>query len=708
MAKRGESFRAIDALGYLSRFDKNGKPTDKRRIATVEGAIAAHFMPNGDLFFIKENAAIVLSLAEKKEPSKRILGVNPIIYAAFADDLFAAIDSDGILQIFSIGDLGFYSLCPAFIRRPSALFFSADKRYVLAAEREGATIVFDLMLNRISLEIKTPKPIIGGAFLALGRLLLFCRDGDQLVVSRYAEGAPIDSISSPRASAVIVAARHALAGLESGTLAAIDITHNRISGSWKILSEPIAALFRRGENVFVVGEKGAAASFDLAELNKSCAIAIASEDYEASNALLSTSGFCLLNDQFCDWLERAWEESVYPSALRVLVEGKQALAREAVSPFWDDLPKRARFEEASLLSSELSELREAFKNRRMRETQALLSAYPILNESLTGKLYFDEWQNAVEGAIEDIREGEKEKAQKALSPFQDALEKGETARRIIDFPAPFLRAMERAKEQDWQGFAETCEREPICKGLPRFEARERKIAALEREMVFWADQHAYELALNAAKNLSALGAPPILKDPIAALLAFVEAIQKGKNKSALVLASKYSFLTDAPQFLIIFKECAARMERAWKAASVGDSQAVYLRTLDEAANPLYLDYAALLMRVAFTEEMRRVTVSGAINWEETLKNYERYFGRDPLLRLAFEAQEKTDLLRKSRGERSIRGYEHFDLPQTVLSFVDLGGNEPSRAFSKLTRISLIAALLIASAFAVWIVAAGLN
>ncbi|MDR2639249.1 MAG: PQQ-like beta-propeller repeat protein [Helicobacteraceae bacterium] len=702
--KTGDRFAAIDGAGYLYRFDGGGAPTGKRQIGEAKNALAARFLPNGELFLIKENAAIALSLKTGETLSKRTLSVKEIVCAAFSFDRYAVIDADGFLQVFSIDDTSRYSLCPLLVKRPSALFFSADGRFIFAAEREGRAIAYDLALHRVALETKTPKPVIGGSFLPNGRLLLFGRERDLFVISRYANGAALDSLSLPRAAKETLAptSRYALLGLETGLIAAIDITHNRVARSWKALNEPIAALRVRGDRVFALGEQGAVESFDLAKLNESCALAVASEDCEAANALLAVSGFCLLNEPFCDWMERVWEESVYPSAARFLEEGKPALAKEAVLPFWDDLPKRARFEEEALLANELSQLRALFKNRRMRETQALLSAYPILSESLSGRLFFDEWQNSVETAIEFIKEGEKDRAVKVLSPFINALEKGETARRIIDFPAPFLKAMEFIKAQDWQGFNDLCEREPICKGLPHFEAKERRIAALEREFIFLSDQHAYAPALDAAKALSELGAPPVLKEPIGALLAFTQADQKGKRNSQLALAVKYPFLTDAPRFSALFEESKARLDRAWKAALEGDSQAAYLLTLDEASNPLYLDYAALIMRLAFTEEIRRVTVAGAVNWEESAANYERYFGRDPLLKLAFEAQGKLDALKKTPAPPTIRGYEHFDLPQSILSFVDLGPKEPNRAFSTLTRLGLSAAALIVAAFAFWL------
>jgi hypothetical protein len=707
IAKKNGALYAIDASGYLYDFDKNGKLRGKTRIDAVENALAARFLPNGELFIIKENAAIIYSLEQKKELSARVLSLNPVVFAAFGGDLFAVIDAEGFLQVFSIGDANYYTLCPEFIKRPSALFFSADKRTLFASEREGRAIVYDLTLHRVALETKTPKPIVGGAFLSNGRLLLFCKERDLIVISWHANGAVLDSILLPRAAmeAVALTSRYALIGLETGLIAAIDFTHNRVARSWKALNEPIAAIKRRGENVFVIGERGAVESFDLAELHKSCMLAIASEDFEAANALLSTSGLCLLNEQFCDWMERVWEESAYPSATRFLEEGRSALAKEAVSPFWDDLPKRALFEEVALFANELSELRASFKNRRMRETEALLNAYPILEESLSGRLYFDEWTNSVEAAIECIKEGDKEGAFKILEPFMNALAKGETARRILDFPAPFLKAMEALKTQDWQKFNDLCEREPICKGLPHFELKERKIAALERDLVFWTDQRAYAPALNAAKALSALGAPPALKEPIAALLAFTEADQKGRRGSQLALAVKYPFLTDAPQFFAVFAESKARLDRAWKAAAEGDSQAVYLLTLDEASSPLYLDYVALIMRAAFTEEIRRVSVAGAVNWEETAANYERYFGRDPLLQLAFEAQGELEMLKKTPNTRALRGYQHFDLPQSALSFIDLGDKEPNRAFSKLTRVGLSASLVIVVAFVCWLLIA---
>ncbi|MDR2152445.1 MAG: hypothetical protein LBO72_06465 [Helicobacteraceae bacterium] len=703
ITKKGDSFLAIDAAGYLYSFGKNGKPNDKRLIDEAAGALSARFLPNGELFFIKDNAAFLYSTEQNKTLSKRALGLSEIVLSAFSADLFAAIDADGFLQVFSIGDVGYYSLCPALFKRPSALFFSADRRFLFAAEREGRAVVYDLTLHRVALDTKPPKPIIGGAFLTNGRLLLFCKDRDLLVASWHANGAAIDSLSTPRAAmeAVVTTSRYALVGLETGVIAAIDTAHNRVARSWKVLSEPIAAIRVSGGDAFAIGEKGAAERFDLGDLNRSCALAIAAEDYEAANVLLSVSGFCLLDEQFCDWLERGWEENVYPSAVRFLEEGKPSLAKEAVLPFWDDLPKRARFEEALPLSNELCELRLAFKNRRMREAQALLSAYPILNDSLSGRLYFDEWNNAVETALESIKDGETNKAAKALEPFINAPEKGETARRILDFPSPFLKALDAIKAQDWQGFNDLCEREPICKGLPHFERREREIAALEREMIFWADQHAYANALNAAKELGALGASPVLKDPIAALLAFIEAEQKGKRNSSLALATRYAFLTDTPQFFAVFKESKERLDRAWKAAEEGDSQAAYLLTLDEAGNPLYIDYAALIMRIAFTEEMRRVAIAEALDWEESAKNYERYFGRDPLLRLAYETHGKLEALQKTPNSRSVRGYEHFDLPQSVLSFVDLGREEPSGAVSKLARFGLGAALIIAAIFAFW-------
>jgi hypothetical protein len=704
ITKRGDRFWSIDSLGYLYNFDRNGKPKGKTRIDEAENALSARFLSNGELFFIKENAAFVFSLEQNRRLSKRTLGLSPIVLSAFNDETFAAIDAEGFLQVFSIGDVNRYSLCPALFKRPSALFFSEDKRFLFAAEREGRSVVYDLALHRVALETKPPKPVIGGAFLTNGRLLLFCKERDLLVISRHANGAALDSLSLPRAAmeAVTTTSRYALLGLETGLIAAIDTTHNRVARSWKVLNEPISAIRLNGENVFVIGEKGAIARYDLSELNKSCQLSIASEDYDSANALISISGFCLLNEQFCDWLERAWEENVYPSAVRFLEEGKPNLAKEAVSPFWDDLPKRARFEEALPHLNELSQLRVSFKNRRMRETQALLNAYPILNESLTGRLYFDKWKNAVETALEFIKEGDKDKAVKVLEPFMSALEKGETARRILDFPSPFLKAIDAIKARDWQGFNDLCEREPICKGLPHFEYKERKASALEREMIFWADQHAYANALSAAKELSALGAPPVLKDPIAALLAFLEAEQKGKRGAALTLAAKYPFLTDTPQFLDVFKESKERLDRAWKAAAAGDSQAAYLLTLDEASNPLYVDYAALVLRIGFTEEIRRVVVALALNWEETAKNYERYFGRDPLLQLAYEAQGKLETLQKTPNPRLVRGYEHFDLPQSVLTFTDLGEKETARTFSSLTRVGLIAALIVVAVFAFWL------
>jgi hypothetical protein len=693
-------FYAIDAIGFLYRFEKDGKFKDKRLVESLANAVAVDISAEGDVLAIRENIAISFSLGQKGEYSSKILGLKEITRAAFCGDLFAVIDSEGFLQIFS-RRANFYSLAPALFRRPEALFFSPDRRFLFAAERDGSAIVYDLLLHRIALEIKPPKSVIGGAFLPNGRLLLLGRESDMFICSWYANGAAIDSISSPRTSpeALIVTSRYALVGLENGSLTALDLTRNHIARSWRLLNEPIAALKQRGDFIFVIGERGASESYDLSQLKESCAFAIDAEDYDAANALIATSGFTLLNAPFYEWLERAWEESVYPSAVRFMEEGKTDLAKEAILPFWEDLTKRELFEEALPRAAELGELREAFKNRRMRETQTLLNANPILNESLSGRLFFEEWKSAVEEAIERIKSGENDLAKKALEPFENALEKGETARHIIDFPASFIHALELYRTRDWQSFDAWCDKEPICKGLPHFEEKARKIAALEREMNSYADRHFYQAALDTAKELSAFGFNPILKDPIAALFSFLEAAQKGKDDTALALAAKYPFLTDAPQFLSVFKESAAHFERASKAAEIGDSQAVYLLISDEAKSPLFLDYSALLLRIGFCEEMRRVVVSGAVNWGETYKNYERYFGRDPLLQLAFNAQNQIETLKITPANRAIQNYSLIGLPRAVISFYDLAKSERNDSVSTLTNIGWTLILIIVAIIA---------
>ncbi|MDR2906103.1 MAG: hypothetical protein LBU73_09135 [Helicobacteraceae bacterium] len=771
---------AIGADGSKAVFEKDKKePAALTSLDFAKGSLAAKIKPSGEAIVVAADAAYFFSIDGNLEPGRVVLSKNPIVKAAIdqGGDHFAAIDREGFLQIFSDCERVYYAIAEKRFKKPTALFFGGgsglsdrerpvglatsgvkafeqaapkpaaeqqkptteqqisgvadDRRYLFVADSDKSAVVFDLLLRKIIFEFELNREIVGGVFCKNGKLLLFSSEGEATTVSFHARGKDIDKLHVAKVApnAAFTDERFAFIGSQKGILAAYDMRHERIARSWKSIDDNITYLFLSGDYALALGEKRIAC-FNLRSLNEALELSLETEDYAAANALVAQSGFALLNEDFCEKLDSAWEENALPRVVSYLEDGHIDLARDLVSAWSEDIARRGEFEELLRRHTELLELRKAMKNRDLKSAETLLVANPALKDSVSGKLFFTEWENAVNQALQRLENSAASEAETALADFKNAGEKGEIAAAILSDPQKFIKAAKLFSEAEWHAFYDYCEAESACKGLPHYAIFAARIAALENEMIFCADNCLYMESFRAAELLIELGVSPAIHDEVAACQTFAEAAKRLRLEGALAIVDRYPFLTDTPQFRALFSEIERHFARAWAAAIEGDSEAARL-LLDKYNDfRLFDSYAANVLRVAYTEHMRRINVSGALDWLHTAHNYTDYFGRDPLLDLAYDAQGEGELLNSfAYFLASKPGYHQLGLPKEVLAFVNLTGetavsqkpketDEPKKegekgekkslfarifSFSRITEIIYSAMILIVAFFFFWLI-----
>lgn len=611
--------------------------------------------------------------------------------AAENGDTVAVIDKAGFLTVGSLIKSKMISLAPATIHKPTALFFSSDSRYIFAATEDAQAIIYDSRLHRVSVQFDLPCEVRNGAFIGDGDLLLITANGEITVISFYAKGAIKAHLKLPSAasSALLITKDYAIVGTESGEVAAIELEKFEVIGSQKLLDEPITALKKRGDKLFVLGGKNEVSFVDLGELNSLVTKLFAKEDYHAIRALLSENSFTLLTDRFSELWEKAWKENAFLAAMEALENGESTKATVTAEPFMFDRKIASNFHEALGLAVHFKSLKTAAVRKDYLAIDRLLKLYPILKQSSSGITYINNLKTACEEAIAFAAAKDIESAQKRLEGFNNILPPFVT--HIITFPDHFARFIELYNDREWAQLFDWCDRYPICRELPHFKQLENDVKTLEDSLKRTAEAHHYLATLPLIQALQDFAKMPRLNEPVLALLKFLDALGNDRVAAALEIAQEYPFLTDTASFDGFFIEYKNLLERATLAARSGDSDAVRFLTAKLTKLPLFAEPVAFLLRIAYTEEMRHIRIGAAVDWDETLLQYTKYFGVDPLVALAARAQEATDKL--PTLSFGLRGYERFGFPTDIVHFVDLGAEKSGMFIHKAMIASMVFILI---------------
>jgi hypothetical protein len=606
-------------------------------------------------------------------------------------DLIALMDDKGFLTIGSISTNKLISLCEEEILKPTALFFSSDLRYIFVANETKEAYIYDLQLHRINIIFELPTIVKKGSFLGNGDLILTTQSGDILIVSIYAKGAIKAHIKLPHKAhtSPLISKRYALFGLTSGEIVAIELEHFSICMRWQCLNESVVDLKMCGNIIIAIGAKNEVECYDLAKVSSDLRQLIAKEDYVAIYAQMKQNGFMLLIDSFNDFWEKAWKESVFPSAMSFLEEGLRDAAKTIAAPFLFDSRKRGKLNMIMGLAPHFKSLRDNVKANNYKVADELIGLYPILRESSSGKYYINCFESACEEAIKSLSSGSKEAADRALTYFKQAKET--TINSIYAFAEEFAHFMALFNNGEWTQLFEWCERYPICKALPHYMRLMAKIDAIENELKENQEKHHYYAALQSIALLQEYAKTPKLDKNLIILLQFLDAIKNAHTELALSLVAQYPFLADSASFVGIHGEYKNIFERAKLAAQAGDSEVVRVLMAKLIKIEIFAEHIAFLQRIGFTEEMRRIRVGAGVDWSETLLLYTKYFGVDPLLMSAAIAQEVTDKIMPFTI--GTKGYKQFGYPSSIVRFIDLGKEQKPLFIQKALIASMVFILI---------------
>lgn len=704
----GDRLYLLDAQMTLHRLEGASvkqKPLLKTPPAAPLPRWGAGLLRPSGVFLFSQSQIRKFSLAEATGQKRFSLSSQPpILSARSADDrLIALVDASGFVIVGSLENDRFYSLCPKIIRRPAALFFCPEGRWLFVSDSDGGALIFDLLTHRIAAHFTLPRTVDGGLFLAGGRLLLCGSERDLFFVSWHGGGVLQSHLPllKVRPGALIAQGDYAFAGLESGAVAAIDTKQRRLLRLWPLLAEAVSLMVQTDRHVVVSGVKGAVRIFDPAAYAAALQGALAAEDYAALRALIDKNGFLLLEPAVAPFFETGWQERIFPKILTHLEQSQTGMARELAEPFMDDPGKEQQFRHALSLTLEMRNLREAVKGRHYDTADELIGPHPFLKQTVSGKLYLQSWMDAYEEALDFLDKGDKAGAKKALEHFLPVRSKVEGIGHLIHFAPLFLKARELLKKDQIHAFFDLCEAYPILKGMPHYDTLIAKGEALKNEMLACAQRHDYRGELACAKMLVRY-TPYALEaksetERIRLKALFHDAVRKDRYADAFDLAARYPFLADEPAFTVLYAPYQKRFLQALEAAHHGDSEGVYTLMAESVKNPLLKEGVALLFRIAYTERFRHATVGGAVDWENSFEHYTRLLGCDPLITAVAQETGEERALSNFAGRTHLQGYEKSGFAPAIIRFKPMDQLVDHGRLPLLQALSVLLFLLLAGA-----------
>ncbi len=672
--KFGKSYLLLDDMLRLHRITPTFKKEKSFTLIKTESKKGIkQLLASGAFTFVKKEKPYTLAIKEKKLVPLTWFGDTITCMAESYDGKYLAFGYDnGRVNVFMDSGEIYQSLVFE-CGNIRSVAFDDKSDMLLAIGDRNKMAVHDVLLNRTLASIRTDVGILHALFLDDYKIFAVNENGTTSIINiktASVESTHNNSIQNPTAIALNTNRDYGMVAERNGKVTVIFLERNKILFTHQLQEKPVGKIKWVGETLVFLFKDGSVAIYPLLNDHKMIEKNIADRDYKTASLLLKKNTFLSLFSDIENSLDTVWNEEVFPQAMDLILDNRQADAETLVDPFIHDVYKKKVFNLYTDESEVVINFLKAYEHNDYATIFALAETYPHLKKSYKYRVINDEWELAYKKAFDAMKNGFKAKATQIFRPFNDIEKKKNLISVLTTFPNLFIEADTYFRTKQTAKYFALATKNSVLKETPEYErlvdAAEKLIKKIDEAEERGALRDIIVLAKRLASYSPYKAKAKAIIDSIRYRVLFLDHIQKGKNSEAYALIEQAHEITRMDEFQTLYAPFKAEEPAAYTAAFHGQTAEILYRMKDFLSVPLLKDKIASIVKISYLKSFLNVDDVEMTDWKSTIEYYSLFFGIDNDIKETTRQLGIEEVLYKMIGGKDKYGYRKYDFLDDII------------------------------------------